>query len=65
MTPSKIVETKEVCVAMCATEHFECVLCNFKAYIKIIYQVGCGIHECEDCDMRVKFLNDMKTHIDK
>ena len=51
---------------MTSLKKFNVVFVTLKhIHKKIIYQVGCGIHECEDCDMRVKFLNDIKTHIDK
>ena len=65
---SKTIETMEVHVGKCRADNFECGLCE-KTEETLenleIHLLSCEIYECEECQLRSRFLKDLKTHIEK
>ena len=64
---SKTIETMEVHVGKCRKENFECGLCEYTGETLEnleIHLASCEIYECEDCQLRTRFLKDLKTHIE-
>ena len=62
-----MVETIEVYVGECRTEHFECGLLNFLTDSLENFGLHLEVYEYKECKLRVKILKDMKrkTHTDK
>ena len=64
---SERVETMEAHIGKCnRTEDFECGLWEFITSVSEnleVHLTSCGIYECEVCELRSRFLKDIKTLI--
>ena len=65
---SKTIETMEVHTGKCRADNFECGLCE-KTEETLenleIHLLSCEIYECEECQLRSRFLKVLKIHIEK
>ena len=65
---STTVETMEVHVGKCRTENFECGLCQYTCETLEgleLHLASCEVYECDNCELRSRFLKEVKTHIEK
>ena len=65
---SKTIETMEVHTGKCRTDNFECGLCEYTGNTLDnleLHLVSCEVYECEECQLRSRFLKEIKTHVER